>query len=92
MLKKIIGYLSLLLVLMLTTTTTFARPRFLPPNSNYNLTEAELTMGQDSISKKYYWLLTDITTEADSNQKYDLKCYRIPRANNLERAWNAINP
>ena len=88
MLKNIIGYL----VLILTTTTTFARPRFLPPNSNYNLTEAELTMGQDSISKKYYWLLTDITTEEEPNRKYDLKCYRIPRANNLERAWNAINP
>ena len=89
MLKKIIGHLSLLFVLIL---TTFARPRFFQPNANYDLTEAELTMEQDSISKKYYWLLTDITTEADSNQKYDLKCYRIPRANNLERAWNAINP
>ena len=89
MLKKIIGYLSLFFVLIL---TTFARPRFFQPNANYDLTEAELTMGQDSISKKYYWLLIDITTEAEPNQKYDLKCYRIPRANNLERAWNAINP
>ena len=85
MLKKIIGYLSLLFVLIL---TTFARPRFFQPNANYDLTEAELTMGQDSISKKYYWLLT----EAEPNRKYNLKCYRIPRANNLERAWNAINP
>ena len=60
--------------------------------SNYNLTEAELTMAQDSISKKYYWLLADITTEAEPIRKYNLKCYKIPRANNLERAWNAINP
>ena len=77
---KIIGFLSLFVL----TTTTLAR--FLPP---YDLSEAELEVGQSEYSGKYHWTLTKIKTET-TNRKYTLRCYNLPRANYLMQLENNI--
>ena len=81
---KIISYLSLF-VLLIVTTSTLAR--VLPSNANYDLSEAELEVYQSEYSGKYHWTLTKIKTET-SNRKYTLRCYILPRANYLMQLEN----